>query len=270
MKKERGFTLIELLVVIAIIALLLAILMPSLKKAKQKGQAVVCASNLKQWNLLVSFFLDDHDGQFPDADYNDDNKGDGHGQWWIQPLKDYNENPKILLCGRAKVHPKRDPARATDDARRAQKADECWGSLDKAPAPTAGEWTWASYAPNAWMMDPKDGTWSGSPDPADYWGKIGNVKSPYLVPLFLDSRWVDVWPRDDDRPDDQEYGGTGGQGSMRQLCLTRHGKSTSVVFMDGSARHVTIKGLWGLKWYKNFDTNNPRTKDNFVWEDWIN
>ena len=48
MKKRNAFTLIELLVVIANIALLLAILVPSLQKVKEAGQTVVCASNLRQ------------------------------------------------------------------------------------------------------------------------------------------------------------------------------------------------------------------------------
>ena len=53
MKENKGFTLIELLVVIAIIAVLMGILMPTLKRAREQGKRMVCQSNLKQLALAV-------------------------------------------------------------------------------------------------------------------------------------------------------------------------------------------------------------------------
>ena len=266
---KKAFTLIELLVVIAVIALLLSILMPGLQKAKEKGQAVICQSNLRQWNLLVGFFLADNKGIFPDADWNNDNRTDPHGQWWIQPFKQYmkEDNMDILLCGKARLHPDDVPGLNTFAP---TKHSECWGSRDQVPAPTANKWTWASYAPNAWMMDPTQGTW-GAPrtDPAVYWGKIEKVTAPFQVPLFLDSRWVDVWPDDTDKPNSAEWGVSDGQGYMRQLTLTRHGKLTNVVFMDGSSRRTDIKELWELKWHKKFNTGNPYTNGTVQWPGWM-
>jgi prepilin-type N-terminal cleavage/methylation domain-containing protein len=61
--RSRAFTLIELLVVIAIIALLMAILMPSLKLAKDQAQRVHCVSNTKTLVLGWLLYKDDFDGK---------------------------------------------------------------------------------------------------------------------------------------------------------------------------------------------------------------
>lgn len=84
-KIKHGFTLVELLVVISIIALLLAILLPSLKKAREAAQAVACASNLKQLYVLGDMYRQDHgdwvlywDGFEPAPNNN--------GSFWYQNL----------------------------------------------------------------------------------------------------------------------------------------------------------------------------------------
>ncbi len=60
---RRGFTLIELLVVIAIIALLLALLFPVLRSAREAGQRAVCLSNLRQLTLAWLSYAEEHDGK---------------------------------------------------------------------------------------------------------------------------------------------------------------------------------------------------------------
>ncbi|MHC4664861.1 MAG: type II secretion system protein [Planctomycetota bacterium] len=67
--KRSGFTLIELLVVISVTALLLGILLPALQKAKEHVNAVTCRSNLRQYGLAATMYLDNNNGIFPAPSY---------------------------------------------------------------------------------------------------------------------------------------------------------------------------------------------------------
>jgi prepilin-type N-terminal cleavage/methylation domain-containing protein len=95
MDRPRGFTLIELLVVIAIIALLLAILMPSLQRVRKQARAVACQSNLRQWALYFSLYTGDNNGHFHrgwnDSAYFDDS-------WMVVLRPYYLDDPDLCCC----------------------------------------------------------------------------------------------------------------------------------------------------------------------------
>ncbi|MEJ2647512.1 MAG: type II secretion system protein [Sedimentisphaerales bacterium] len=90
MRKTKAFTLIELLVVIAIIAVLMAILMPSLNRAREQGKRTVCLGNLKQLTLGWIMFADENDQRIVSG-----NAG-GPGGWVGKAYSDGYANGQFL------------------------------------------------------------------------------------------------------------------------------------------------------------------------------
>jgi prepilin-type N-terminal cleavage/methylation domain-containing protein/prepilin-type processing-associated H-X9-DG protein len=284
--KRAGFTLIELLVVIAIIALLMAILVPTLQRVSRKTKAVVCQSNLRQWGAIWAIYTQDNDGSLPSRHRYLGRPWSIEQSflWWGWDVDskslDMDECTRIDGISFCPLATK--PSNPTG----VTTVNPCGGTF----------MAWGRCWPEGFLPDGYGSYgvnfcvyWAGmyeNPDPFHelYWG-TSDVRGAYNVPIYLDSCWIgnnswtvgmiappkrDAVPTYQD-PDDpvnhQPYIG------LHNFCINRHDGYVNGLFMDWSVRKVGLKELWTLKWHREFNTANEWTKAGGVqpedWPDWM-
>lgn len=254
--RKKAFTLIELLVVISIIALLLSIMLPSLRKVKEQARGVVCKSNLKQWSLVFALYMEDNNQNFLE----------GINSWqfdenWMTLTKPYYENIEILMC----------PVALMGNPGQQIVGDITYYS-DEAPIimnDGSQKDVFVSYGINNWLLKPKptDNIPAGLKNL--YWGGPKNInREANKVPILTDAAcragnpdWRDLPP--EWKGQDWRIDSPGNQ--MKRFCLDRHQGAVQGVFADLSVQKVKLKQLWDIRWYRAY----PKDYAEPEWPDWM-
>ena len=277
MRKGKAFTLIELLVVIAVIALLMAILLPTLQRVRKQAKAVACQSNLKQWGTLWAISVSENDGYFPDDPPPPYwvRRGDGWAYGWgwgwygEYPYGDsdwYRKTKDIWRCPMAASPVDRSyPWQGHGGTFVPWGAPLCPRSYSRPRPP----WDrYGSYGTNHWLSANcyQEHTTGFTPRFSLCW-RTSQVKGTSNIPMMLDSAQPWAWPHPQPWPP-PEYDAIPTRRSTPS-CINRHDGYVNGLFLDWSARKAGLKELWTLKWHRISNTHNDWTKAGGVQpEDW--
>jgi prepilin-type N-terminal cleavage/methylation domain-containing protein/prepilin-type processing-associated H-X9-DG protein len=236
-KTDKGFTLVELLVVMSIISLLLAVLLPSLKKARQQGQAIVCMNNVKQLGLAFMLYGQEYNGYAMPSAVQQTNL-----YWWGQKLPDGIDHKLGIVWPylRSELGGK--------------SVYECpsqpFGSycLQGASGSKDPKWITSTYGYNGYFLCPSQSGWPNLPGP---WQKITNINTPAMVLVFADTlidydltRKNPVLGNNFSLDPPYIYNSSSGNWTKNASPTTcfRHNDKTNAIFVDGHGESMTTEG----------------------------
>ena len=228
---------------ISVVALLLAILLPGISRARRQSVAVSCLSRLHQWAIIFSNYTNANNYTFHTREIG---TPWGYKRMWMYVYEPYYSDPEMRCC----------PA-ATN--LRLSKGSFCVWAGQGSDWGWGGDWDpnkgiYGSYGMNRFAVNIV-GDWP----PKKYCWRRTDIKGSNEIPVFMDCIYPAISPSSGDQPPPFEGARDGGE-QMQFACVNRHSGFVNSVFLDFSVRKVGLKELWILKWSRGWDKCGPWTK----------
>ena len=275
----RAFTLIELLVVISVIALLMALMIPALSRARKQARAVVCQVNSKQWGTFMMASVTDNDGSFRSSDWGVARAVYGpvaytRPRWGLWNLSGRETGEGIVCCPMASKYLVSDGNGLWNGG-----TFVAWtgGRTDTPWTPYGCDVFYSSYGLSThvgwnWILDVEESK------EKRIW-RMADVRGQRRIPVLLDSAsyygesyWDDAGPSPP-QCDAIPTLHVRAPESRNTVCINRHSGAVNALFMDWSVRKVGLKELWTLKWHRQYNTAGPWTLAGGVqptdWPEWM-
>lgn len=252
---RKGFTLIELLVVISIIALLLSIMMPSLRKAKEKAKSSLCQNNLKQLSLGFMMYLVSNNNKGPAASVSRYSPG---YEPWIDQILPYMSDPGYAS----------DPEGYTQKVMFCPSTKEAREPSGYSPGLPKYRWRYdisgrqieGAYALNVWVGGGILTDYIPSSQPElfelSFRSNLG-ISGSAEIPVFSDCTWAEAIPLDTDEVPTRDISSSTVYAdfwlpTINRYFINRHEMKINSSFADGHVDTIPLTKLWNQKWHKGF------------------